>query len=120
VLFQIRTSTDFELSCRTPKQSSENVRLLQKVISSVMLANTRLAVCCKHAKESVHGWLVFQDTESLAKDGDFSGVFEAHRGCRAFEFLCQVDCHVADRAESEGGVASAGSAVVLPSVAQSP
>ena len=43
-----------------------------------------------------HGWLVFQHTESLAKEGDFSGVFEAHFGRRALKFLGQVDRHMAN------------------------
>jgi hypothetical protein len=60
-----------------------------------------------------HGWLVFQYVESLAKDGDFGGVFEAHRGRRAFEFLRQVDGHVANGTQNKGSVAGAGSAVVF-------
>ncbi len=40
-------------------------------------------------------------------------MFEAHRGCRAFEFLRQVEGHVANGTQNKSRVAGTGSAVVF-------
>lgn len=40
-------------------------------------------------------------------------MLEAHRGRRAFEFLRQVDGHVANGTQNKSSVAGAGSAVVF-------